>query len=248
MNTYIITGASRGIGKEMALQLARNGNQLILIARSTMDDLAKQIQEKGGKAKIVQADLSKPQSLEDLADQVFNIDNIDASKKIVLINNAGMIAPMGMIGKYDASSYLANLQVNFTSAVMLCHLFIQKVQKWDCNKIIMNISSGAANKPYPGWGHYCSTKAGLNMFTSCIHEEQRAAAKPVLAAAYNPGRTDTKMQEEIREQNSEDFPKAQSFVDAWKQGILNDPEKVAAHIVETIEKQDYPSGKVVSYR
>lgn len=247
MRHYIITGASRGIGNEMAKKLATDGNCLHLIARSNMDELVTELTSKGALVKTYEADLSRPEVLAELNGYLFKEINEDTADHIVLVNNAGMLEPMGMIGTKNSAKFLANLQVNFTSAVMMCQLFMEQVQDWDCEKRIMNISSGAANRPYPGWSHYCSTKAGLNMFTSCITEEQKAAKKPVKAAAYNPGRTDTKMQEEIREQNSDDFPFAQSFVDAWKDGVLNDPVKVAEHIVNTINAKRYPTGEIVKF-
>ncbi len=248
MNYYIITGASRGIGFHLANQLGGENATLFLLARSEMREQAHQLREKGTTVHTFHADLSRPEGLTPLIQDIFRKINPNDTEDVVLINNAGMLSPMGPIGKHDPDTFLANLQVNFSSAVMMCHLFIQQVQDWSCRKRILNVSSGAANRPYPGWSHYCSTKAGLNMFTSCIHEEQKKMKNAVEAAAYNPGRTDTQMQDEIRKQDAQDFPFVQSFVDAKKDGALNSPKDVAEHMIKMLKAEAYPSGEIIPFR
>lgn len=248
MTYYIITGASRGIGEHLARTLASNHATMFLLARSSMDNLVSDVTAKGAKARAISVDLSNPESLSTVIADIFaDISETDA-ERIVLINNAGMLSPMGPVGKYHADDFLTNLQVNFTSAVLLCHLFIQKTQDWNVCKRIVNVSSGAAYRPYEGWAHYCSAKAGLLMFTSCIHEEQKNRAHPVFALSYNPGRTDTQMQAEIRTQKKEDFPFVQNFVEAQQDGALNNPAEVAAHIAQIISSTTFPSGQTISFR
>jgi len=246
MRHYIITGASRGIGKEVALLAAQPNVTLHLIARSNQEDLKEQLKSKGAEVFVYSFDLSDTEQIEGLVSEIIpkNID-FKSAKAIYLINNAGMLEPMGPIGKYAISEYRKNLELNFVAPSLLCHEFIKYTNSFKGIKRILNVSSGAALNPYHGWSHYCSTKAGLDMMTRCIALEH---APEIGCAGYNPGRTDTAMQEIIRNSSEDDFMYAQSFVDAYEQGKLNPPEKVAQHMLDVLHAAEYPNGENIRYK
>ena len=126
MDTYkhkiaLVTGASIGIGKAMAIDLAAQGAELILTARSReqLDTLALEIQGKGGKAHVFVEDLAQAGSGERLHQQVLAAGlHVD-----LLINNAGY-GRWGQFGEFQRDDYAAMIQLNITSLTDLCHLFI----------------------------------------------------------------------------------------------------------------------------
>ena len=144
MDTYnnkmvLVTGASSGIGKAMANDLAAEGAELILTARSQdqLEALANQIKEKGGQAYVFTGDLAQAGSAETLHQQI-----IDANLHVdVLVNNAGY-GRWGQFGEFGRDDYAAMIQLNITSLTDLCHLFMPAmVNKGEGG--VINIGSSA---------------------------------------------------------------------------------------------------------
>ena len=245
MKHYIITGASRGFGRYLAEALAGDNTTFHLVARSNMREVQETIEKKGGKVYVHHADLSDTHKLSGLNHDVFKKIDRQQTDYIALVNNAGMLEPVGPVGKYDPETYRKSLEVNFTAPLMLTHLFVHEVQEWTCRKQVVMISSGAAIKAYYGWSNYCSTKAGLNRFTETLALEQKGFPHPVEAFAFNPGRIDTQMQNVIREQSADDFPLVDDFIRSKEKGHLGDPAKIAAKLVRLMNDGNIPTGKMV---
>jgi benzil reductase ((S)-benzoin forming) len=247
MNHIIITGPTKGIGYHLARKLAGRGTVLHLVARSEMDDLKDELARESGEVYAYRADLTQTENIGILMDRIFGRIKPGDTRKVVLISNAGTLSPMGPLGKYDIADYRTNLELNFVAPALLSHAFVQHLNRFDCDKRIIYISSGAANHPYPGWSHYCSTKAGTDMLMKCIAVEQDDLESPVQVMAYNPGRTETDMQAEIRKQKYEDFPAVESFIRAKEKGNLNPPADVAAHIAGFVTSDRFPVGEIVKF-
>lgn len=247
MNHIIITGPTKGIGLHLAQKLAGSGTTLHLVARSDMDDLKDELAQEGGEAFAYRADLTQTENTGMLMDRIFGRIKPEGTRKVVLISNAGTLSPMGPLGKHDIAGYRANLELNFVAPALLSHAFVQHLNAFKCDKRLIYISSGAANHPYPGWSHYCSTKAGTDMLMKCIAVEQDDLQSPVRAMAYNPGRTETDMQAEIRKQTYEDFPAVESFIRAKEKGNLNPPADVAADIAGFVYSDRFPVGEIMKF-
>lgn len=245
MKHYIITGSSSGIGKECALLLAQRNTTLHLIARRNQENFKNVLQEKGANVFVYSFDLSKTNQIEPLISRVIQqyID-FNSAEAIYLINNAGLLTPIGPIGKYSATDYRESIEVNFVAPSIICHEFIKHTQTFKGTKRILNISSGAALYPYYGWSHYCSSKAGLEMLTRCIALEH---GQHVGCASYNPGKTDTCMQNTIRNAAKDDFKDVAYFIDAYEENQLNSPNKVANHISKILHSENYPNGEHVKF-
>ncbi|HKI43703.1 MAG TPA: SDR family NAD(P)-dependent oxidoreductase [Balneolales bacterium] len=245
MKHYIITGASRGFGRYLAEALAEDNTTFHLVARSNMREVQESIENKGGKVHVHHADLSDTHKLPGLNHDIFKKIDRQQTEYIVLVNNAGMLEPVGPVGKYDPETYRRSLEVNFTAPLLLTYLFVHAVQDWTCRKQVVMISSGAAIKAYYGWSNYCSTKAGLNRFTETLALEQKGFKHPVEAFAFNPGRIDTQMQNVIREQSADDFPLVDDFIRSKEKGHLGDPVKIAAKLVRLMNDGNVPAGKMI---
>ncbi|MDA9952070.1 SDR family NAD(P)-dependent oxidoreductase [Chitinophagales bacterium] len=199
MNNYFITGSSSGIGKALVEELLNYpNNKVIGISRTnTLSD--KQFEH-------WKCDLSKGSEV-----KAFNFEKIERADRIVLINNAGDLGEIAYVGQQSDDNIIASSMVNFTSAAVLMNKFISAYQDFEGEKIIVNVSSGAANSAYDGWANYCSAKAALNMFTQVIHEEQQAQNFPIQAYAIAPGVVDTLMQDTIREVEERSFSRIEKF-------------------------------------
>ncbi len=244
MKHIIITGASKGLGNALAHEMADGNTVLHLISRSNMEGLRDTLSRKGARVITYQFDLSRTDAMHVLTNQLFKDINLKVATWVVLINNAGLLEPIGPIGKYDTDDYRTNLEVNFVAPTLLCHEFIKQTASYTGMLRILNVSSGAAAKAYHGWSHYCATKAGIDMITQSIALEH---APRVGCVGYNPGRTDTNMQDTIRKMKEDDFANVDSFVKAWEDGNLNDPLLVARHMKDIILADDIEPGKIYRF-
>ena len=104
-------------------------------------------------------------------------------------------------------------------------------QFYDSEKLIINISSGAAKNAIPSWSIYCITKSGLDMLSLSLKEEKHNKLR---VFSVSPGVVDTNMQLEIRNSDKNSFPLHQKFVDYFINNELLSPESVALKICKII--------------
>ena len=229
MNVYIITGVSKGIGFELAKQLIEAGHLVVGIARTEC--------ELNG-MKFIQADLSKTDKLDSLMNEIIEAAPRHAGS-FTLINNAGMIDPIGLIGSVNGEEITNAVAVNLTAPMIISNAFISKLKDFPGSKRIVNISSGAGRNAYEGWGTYCATKAGLDHFSRVVALEQLKAKHPVEIVSIAPGIIDTGMQENIRASNEDAFPLLDKFIDYKEQGLLNSAEQTARKLISFMENEDF---------
>lgn len=228
MNVYIVTGGSKGIGFELMKQLKRKGSKVIGIARTNENEITD----------MVTADLSQTDQLAGILANVVE-ENRSSATSFTLINNAGTVEPIGLVGTIDESKMAQALAVNLTAPMVLSNAFISVLEKFEGRKRIVNISSGAGRNPYEGWGVYCTTKAGLDHFSRVVSLEQEKAEFPVEIISIAPGIIDTGMQETIRASNADDFPLHDRFVDYKQQGHLSSAEETASKLIAVLDREDF---------
>ncbi|RFU66338.1 (S)-benzoin forming benzil reductase [Peribacillus saganii] len=242
MKTYIITGASKGLGKGLAEQCMKEGNCCILLARSFSQEFKDFAKITGSKVIYIEVDLSVPEEAQKAASQISSYFHY-ASKEVYLINNAGMIDPIKPAGQLDREILEKSMNLNFLAPVLLSNLFISQLEKKDLKKVVVNVSSGAAVRPISGWSAYCSTKAGLEMFTRTAALEQKSAKFPASIVSFSPGIMDTGMQEKIRTAEERDFADSAIFKGYKEQGLLRTPELVSEKLYELIHQSEIENGK-----
>lgn len=189
----IVTGASRGIGAATAIELARAGAKLSVSSRNAAacSDVLEIIGNDGGDAFAASCDMSDYDAVSKLVN-----DTIERYGKIdVLINNAGIIDPIGRIENTDPEDWARNISVNLVGVYNGIRATLPHFYKQNSGTII-NISSGAAHSPLEGWSAYCAGKAGVLMMTRATALE--AAEKNVRVYGFAPGVVDTSMQGSIR--------------------------------------------------
>jgi len=178
----LITGASSGIGLDMATILSRRGYDLILVARSKKD-LMKVQQELVTDSKIIALDLSSRDNCLELYNQVKNED-ID-----ILINNAGF----GVFGEFIKTSLdkeLSMIDVNVSAVHILTKLFLKDFVKKD-KGYILNVASSAAFTPGPLMASYYASKSYVLRLTESIYGELRKANSKVYIGCLCPGPVNT---------------------------------------------------------
>ena len=178
----LITGASSGIGRDMARYLSTKGYDLILVARSK-DKLEELKKEMKTKVLIIPLDLGSVDNCKRLYEQVKS-ENID-----ILINNAGF-GDIGSFRKTDMNKELDMIDLNVKAVHVLTKLFLDDFVKRNSG-YILNVSSSAAFQPGPLMATYYSTKSYVFNLTLALYEELRRMNSKVHISCLCPGPVDT---------------------------------------------------------
>jgi benzil reductase ((S)-benzoin forming) len=229
MNYFYITGTSRGIGKAITQVLLKEENNFVygLSRHNTLEH---------NNYQYITLDLNQPDQTRE-----FSFGDHPDAEKIVLVNNAGILGHVTPVGGLYTDKIIRSYQINLVSPSILINNFLGKYKDHPADRMIINISSGAASHTIPSWSTYCATKAGLEMFARVITDEQQDVDRPVKVFSIAPGIVDTEMQDEIREVEPENFRDLDRFVQLKKDGLLTSPEEVAQKIADIVNHpQNYP--------
>ena len=190
--TVIITGASSGIGEATALKLSNEGANVVLTARreEKLKKLKEKIEGTGGKAHVVVADVTNKNDWQHLQKEARDtFGSID-----VLVNNAGLM-PLSYIKNFHTDEWDTMVDVNIKGvlngvASVLPTMIEQK------RGHIVNISSVAAYKYFPGGAVYCATKSAVKMFSEGLRQEL-APNYGINVTSIEPGAVDTELTQTI---------------------------------------------------
>jgi benzil reductase ((S)-benzoin forming) len=221
MNLYIVTGTTKGLGKALADRISGHpSNELVALARATDGPVPGGIR--------FQLDLGDTAAIERVFDRVATHVKSKVYEKAVLINNAGLVSPVGRIDRVDAGELERNLVVNLIAPLLLTRRFLLATTGIKVRRVI-NISSGAGRRPIAGWGAYCAAKAGLDMASRVAAQEMGGQGVDIVSLA--PGVIDTDMQGVVRGATAEDFPDVARFQQMKANGELRHADDVAAEIL-----------------
>jgi benzil reductase ((S)-benzoin forming) len=216
-----ITGISSGIGKAFLEHFLNEGVEVTGIGRTNPSV--------DGHYSFLECDFTDISSVRKLS-----LKSHD--DELIFINNAGTIGAIQRVSDQSVS----DLQEVMTVNAIVPMLFCQKVIQENPGKKItlLNISSGAANRPIPSWAAYCSSKIALDRFSETLQleENEKKAATRVYSVA--PGVVDSKMQEKIRQSSQVDFSSLGNFIELHSKGELLDPKFVVNKLVALISKTD----------
>jgi len=233
----ILTGHSKGLGKALLdFYLQKEDVEIIGISRTSLGLLHPRLKE-------ICLDLSALALLEDHLDLIFPNDQY---KQIILINNAGSIGEIKPVGKLDSEQFQRLFNLNMIAPAVLTNAFVNRYQALQTRRIVCNISSGAAHKPMEGWSEYCSSKAGLAMFTMVCQKENVTSGIRFYSLA--PGIIDTDMQAKIRDSSLEDFPEIDKFINYKKEGMLSTADEIAKKIAFLLSNPEKFDGVIQDVR
>jgi 3-oxoacyl-[acyl-carrier protein] reductase len=237
----LVTGAGRGVGRAVAIQLAGGGAQLALLAHSVdqLEQTAAGVRAQGGSAVVIPADLADPDAVADVAARVAE----DAGPVDILVNNAAVVEPAGPTIGTEAGAWDRACAVNVSAPVQLSLALLPSmlVRSWGR---IVNVSTGLVERPgaMVGLNAYAATKAALEAHTLNLAAE--VAGSGVTVNVYRPGSVDTAIQAWFRSQPPEQIGAAlhRHFRTSYEQGALITPEQSARGLIARLA--DSGSGEI----
>jgi 3-oxoacyl-[acyl-carrier protein] reductase len=206
----LVTGASRGIGRAIALELARAGASVVVGYRSGADEAHAVAREAGGRA--VRADVSDRGSAVELVEEAGEVD--------ILVNNAGLTRD-GLIARMPDADWRDVIETNLSSVFYTCRAVARPMMKKRSGAIV-NVSSVVGLHGNPGQTNYAASKAGIIGFTKSLARElgSRSVRANVIAPGYVHSRLTDEIPEEMRTLMLQNTPL----------GRLGDPEDVAGAV------------------
>ncbi len=240
MRAYIVTGTTRGIGRAIAEAVIDRKDQLLSLSRAP--DLIEPLWHN------ISCDLRQTEEIRAQLDRLLRTVSLDQFSDLVLINNAGVLPPMGPIAEADDGKIVENIIINQGAPAILMSAFIGQTTDFRGNRRIINISSGAAMLPYAGWALYCASKSALDMMTLCAAAEQAGKSNPVQICSVYPGKVETDMQQAVRCTDPEKFPAQPKFVQAKAQGDLLTAHQVANAIITLDAHRAFRNGCIYDIR
>jgi 3-oxoacyl-[acyl-carrier protein] reductase len=212
----IVTGASRGIGRAIALQLAEIGAKVVVNYASSSgaaDELVAQISSSGGEAIAVQADVSKAEQM----DALFTTVMAQWGRVDILVNNAGITRDTLLL-RMKPEDWQAVIDTNLTGVFLATRLASKIMLKQKSGRII-NIASVAGQMGNPGQANYSAAKAGVIGFTKTVAKE--LATRGITVNAVAPGFIATDMTNDL---------KAEGILQYIPLGRYGQPEEVAGMV------------------
>ena len=189
----VVTGAARGLGKEIARAFAAEGARVAIMDRDAVElkKTADMISRTGNKIMACSGDVACKKDV----DEMVRRTRKHFGPIRVLVNNAGIIGPADFIKDTEPETWEKTININLNGAYYCCRAVIPDMASQKKGKII-NITSGLGERPFPRFCAYGVSKAGLIQMTQLLSEE----LKPhnIQVNAINPGVMDTAMQEQIR--------------------------------------------------
>jgi short-subunit dehydrogenase len=197
----IVTGASSGIGREIALELARQGALQVLTARrqQRLRELADEIAGRGGRAEFVAGDLTDPATRQKTVDTALSqLGGLD-----ILVNNAG-IGAVGLFRDAAPERVRRIFELNFFALVEMTRLALPELEQGR-KPIVVNVGSVLGHRGVPYRSEYCASKSAVEGFSESIRAEFGALGIDVLVVS--PGGTSTEFAQSVIEHTGEpDWP------------------------------------------
>jgi len=229
--SVLLTGASRGLGEALALELGRAGARLALVAREerALSRVVRTVREAGGEAHTIPGDVASA----DAAARIAGVATALVGPIEVVIHNASSLGPVPLrpLAETDDASFEEALATNLRGPFRLSRALVGPMALRG-GGLVVHVTSDAATTPYPGWGAYGASKAALEQLGRIWDAE--LACSGVRFLNVDPGEMDTRMHRDA-------MPDADP-------STLARPEDVARRLVQTLAGSLPPAGAVPEAR
>lgn len=224
----LVTGASRGIGRALALGLAKAGAHVVVVARTigALEELDDEIRASGGKATLLQLDIAKGDKIDQLGPTLFQ----RWGKLDILVANAGVLGPLSPLHHVTEDAWKQVIDVNLSANWRLIRTLDPLLKRSEAGRAVF-LTSGAASGKYAYWGPYAVSKAALEcLVKTYAHELEDTSVRVNL---LNPGPVRTAM-------------RAKAFPGEDPQK-LPAPEELVPLVLELVSPACDFSGQVVNF-
>jgi benzil reductase ((S)-benzoin forming) len=247
---YILTGASKGMGKAMAEQLLMQGHELLTLSRNPDPQLEVVAKTSGATLEQWSVDLSEGQK----ASQNLQtwLERRRAQEALpeawVLINNAAALVGMGPVRIAKAEELAMGLRIGLEAPMQLCAAFLAATEGVNAPRKILNISSGLGRRAMASAGNYCAIKAGLDHFTRCLALEENGRPEGAKVCSLAPGVIATDMQVQLRSASKALFPDVENFIQMHEKGLLDSPASAANKLLAYLQSPQFGHEAVADIR
>lgn len=225
----LVTGASRGIGRAVAIGLAREGAHVVLLARTVggLEEVDDEIRTFGGTATLVNLDLKQSDKVDALGPTLYQ----RWGKLDILVANAGVLGPLSPLAHITGDAWNEVIEVNLTANWRLIRSLDPVLRRSDAARAVF-VSSGAAAAKNAYWGPYSVSKAGLEALVKTYAHE--VASTPIKVNLLNPGPVRTTMRQRA-------FP-------GENPATLPEPEALVPLFLDLVDAGQVESGKVYDFK
>lgn len=235
----IVTGASRGLGRAMAEQLAAQGWQVLGLSRRADDALRFE------QWRIDLADAPAAATKLEAWLRSFDAQRFDET---VLIHNAALLAPPGSIDAADDGDTSTALRVGVEAPLLLSAAFLRATRAWAGARKLLFISSGLGRRAMAGAATYCASKAALDHFARALALDEALHANGARIVSLAPGIIDTDMQVQLRSSDPARFSERERFAQFHRDGLLDSPAAAANKVLAYLARADFGSNPVADVR
>jgi len=236
----IVTGTSRGLGAAIATTLLERGIPVLGLARQHNPALT----QPGAACTQTALDLSNPDALARWLAGGEMARFLADEDAVLLINNAGTVAPVGPLGTQGSAAVAQAVSLNVAAPLMLADAFVTAAPAAN-DRRILHVSSGAARNAYAGWNVYCATKAALDHHARAVVED---GVPNLRICSLAPGVIDTDMQVQVRSSDEARFPARERFEALKRDGALVPPAVCAARLVGYLLSEAFGNSAVADLR
>jgi NAD(P)-dependent dehydrogenase (short-subunit alcohol dehydrogenase family) len=225
----LVTGASRGIGRAIALALADRGAHVVVSARTVgaLEELDDEIRSRGGKCTLLQLDLRNGDKIDQLGPTLFQ----RWGKLDILIGSAGILGPLSPLPHVTKDAWEQVIDINLSANWRLIRTLDPLLKRAPDGRAVF-LTSGASSGKYAYWGPYAVSKAGLETLVKTYAEE--VANTPVRVNLLNPGGVRTQMRAKA-------FP-------GEDPSTLPTPDDLVPLFLELVSPECDRNGEIVSFR
>jgi 3-oxoacyl-[acyl-carrier protein] reductase len=190
----IVTGSAMGIGKEIALRLARDGSDIAVvdIEKEGAQKTVEEIRAMGRKSLFFDVDVARWDQVKAMVDEILrNFKRVD-----ILVNNAGILGPVVTVREYPVEDWDRVMEINLKGTFLCCKAVVPPMLKQKSGRIV-NISSIAGKEGNPNMSGYSTSKAAVIGFTKSLAKE--VAQQNIIVNCISPALIETRLVEEMGE-------------------------------------------------